>query len=49
MDNTIVVNNKKQIVEELILILDNFENMDKNEIDIYYYTWIYDMFEDENY
>ena len=30
MDNTIVVNNKKQIVEELILILDKFENMDKN-------------------
>ena len=49
MDNTIVVNNKKQIVEELILILDNFENMDKNEIDIYYYPWIYDMFEDEDY
>lgn len=41
MDNTIVVNNKKQIVEELILILDKFENMDKNEIDIYYYPWIY--------
>ena len=41
MDSTLVVNNKKQIVEELILILENFENMDINEIDIYYYPWIY--------
>jgi hypothetical protein len=41
MDNTIFDNNKNQIVEELILILDNFENMDRNEIDIYYYPWIY--------
>ena len=40
MDNTKTVNNKKELVQELILILDKFDDLDENEIDIYYYPWI---------
>lgn len=40
MNNTKTVNNKKELVQELILILDKFDDLDENEIDIYYYPWI---------
>lgn len=39
MDSNIVVD-KKQIVDELILILEDFDDMDIDEIDINYYPWI---------
>lgn len=37
MDNTKTINNKKELVQELILILDKFDDLDENEIDTYYY------------